>query len=144
LDPRWNLRSGEAIGTRIGAFVTSRSELEVEATYGRQEVRDGGRPGSTGGPLSAGETYRVTTFAVRYAHNVPVGNRYSLVAAAGPSRSSYEYVDHWGVSGVAGARAALTRDVQLRADIVAHYLPTERAIDTGVRVGLSALLRLGR
>lgn len=144
LHPRWNLQSGRAIGTRFGAFLTSRSQVEVEATYGRQTVRDGGRPGSTGVPLAAGQTFRVTTFSVRYAHQLPVGRRYVLLAAAGPARSSYEYIDHWGASGVIGARAALTRDVQLRADVVANALPRPRVLDTGVRVGLSTVVRLGR
>lgn len=144
LDPRWNLRSGRAIGTRLGVFVTSRSEFEVEATYGRQAVRDGGRPGSTGGILRAGETFRVTTFAVRYVHNIPLGTRGAVLAGLGPSRTSYEYVDHWGGSAIAGVRVALTRDLQLRADVVAHALPTERVADVGTRIGISALARLGR
>ena len=144
LRPVWNLRSGRAIGTRVGAFVTSRSQFEVEATYGRQSVRDGGRPGSTGGILRAGETFRVTTFAVRYNHHLPLGARYALVAGAGPSRSSFEYVDHWGVAGMGGVRVALTRDLQLRADAVANYLPHIGVTDTGVRVGVSVLARLGR
>ncbi len=144
LASRWNLRSGRAIGGRVGTFLTSRSELEVEATYGRQEVRDGNQPGSTGGVLRAGETYRVTTFAFRYTHNVPVGTRYALLAGVGPSRTSFEYVDHWGASGIAGARVALTRDLQLRADGVAHYLPGEHSVDFATRLGLSAVLRLGR
>lgn len=144
LDPQWNLRSGSAIGTRIGAFVTSRSELEVEATYGRQAVRDGGRPGSTGGILRAGETFRVTTFAFRYNHNIPVGTRSGLVVGAGPSRTSYEYVDHWGASAVAGGRVALTRDLHLRADVAANYLPSESVVDLAARIGLSAVVRLGR
>lgn len=144
LHPTWNLRSGRAVGTRLGAFITSRSEVEVEATYGRQSVRDGGRPGSTGGILRTGETYRVTTFALRYAHNVPVGHRAALVAALGPSRSSYEYIDHWGGSAAAGARLALTRDVQFRADAVANYLSDERVVDLGLRLGVSAVFRLGR
>lgn len=144
LAPVWNLRSGRAIGTRVGAFVTSRSEFEVEATYGRQQVRDGGQPGSTGGILRAGETFRVTTFAFRYAHNIPVGHRYGLVAGIGPTRSSYEYIDHWGASVMAGARVAITRDIHLRADGVTNYLPGEGVADVGVRVGVSTLLRLGR
>lgn len=144
LHPGWNLRSGGAIGTRVGAFLTSRSQVEVEATYGRQTVRDGGRPGSTGALLPAGQTFRVTTFSVRFAHQLPVGRRYAIVAAAGPSRSSYEYTDHWGGSGILGGRVALTRDIQLRADIVGNYLIRPRVMDTGVRVGVSTLLRFGR
>lgn len=144
LNPLWNLRSGRAIGTRVGAFVTSRSEFEVEATYGRQSVRDAGQPGSTGGVLRGGETYRVTTFAFRYAHNIPIGDRAALVGAIGPVRSSYEYADHWGASVVAGGRLALTRDIQLRGDVVANHLPGERVIDVGARLGISTLLRLGR
>lgn len=144
LNPIWNLRSGRAIGTRVGAFITSRSEVEVEATYGRQLVRDGNQPGSTGGILRPGETFRVTTFAFRYAHNVPIGSRSAVVAAVGPVRSSFEYVDHWGGSAVIGARVALSRDLQLRSDVVANYLTGARVVDAGVRIGLSALLRLGR
>lgn len=144
LRPVWNLQSGRAIGTRVGAFVTSRSQFEVEATYGRQAVRDAGRPGSTGGILRSGETFRVTTFAFRYNHHVPLGSRYALVAGAGPARSSFEYVDQWGLSATGGLRVALTRDLQIRADGVAHYLPRQGVTDTGVRVGLSALARLGR
>ncbi len=144
LDPGWNLRSGRAIGARVGAFVTPRSEFEVEATYGRQQVRDGGQPGSTGYPLASGATFRVTTFAFRYVHNIPIGSRVAVLGGIGPSRSSYEYVDHWGGSAIAGARLALTRDLQLRGDLVAHALPTERVVDFGARVGLSTLIRLGR
>ena len=144
LHPTWNLRSGRAVGTRLGAFITSRSEVEVEATYGRQTVRDGGRPGSTGGILRTGATYRVTTFALRYAHNVPIGHRAALVAAVGPSRSSYEYIDHWGGSAAAGARLAVSRDIQFRADGVANYMRGEGVVDLGLRLGLSALFRLGR
>lgn len=140
----WNLRSGRAIGTRVGTFLTSRSELEVEATYGRQAVRDANQPGSTGGILRAGETYRVTSFAFRYTHNIPVGSRYALLAGIGPARTSFEYVDHWGASALGGARFALTRDLQLRADGVAHYLPAEQSVDLGARLGLSAVFRLGR
>jgi hypothetical protein len=144
LRPVWNLRSGRAIGTRVGAFVTSRSQFEVEATYGRQAVRDGGKPGSTGGILRGGETFRVTTFAVRYNHHQPLGSRVAVVVGVGPSRSSFEYIDHWGVAAMGGVRVALTRDLQLRADAVANYLPREGVADTGVRIGLSALARLGR
>ncbi len=144
LNPVWNLRSGRAVGTRVGAFITSRSEVEVEATYGRQLVRDGNQPGSTGGILRPGETFRVTTFALRYAHNVPLGARFALVAAAGPVRSSFEYVDHWGGSALAGVRFALSKDLQVRSDVVANYLTGAQVIDVGARVGLSALLRLGR
>jgi hypothetical protein len=144
LNPIWNLRSGRAIGTRLGAFITSRSAVEVEATYGRQLVRDGNRPGSTGGILRAGETFRVTTFAFRYAHNVPVGTRTALVAAVGPARSSFEYVDHWGASALTGIRFALSRDLQVRSDLVANYLTGARVVDVGARLGISTLLRLGR
>ncbi len=144
LHPIWNLQSGRAIGTRVGAFITSRSQVEVDATYGRQRVRDGNRPGSTGGILRPGETFRVTTFAFRYAHNVPVGRRLGLMAALGPVRTSYEYVDHWGASGTAGVRLALSRELQLRADGVTNYLTGERVLDFGARIGISALFRLGR
>lgn len=144
LDPVWNLRSGRAIGSRVGAFVTSRSEFEVEATYGRQDVRDGGRPGATGGPLPGGATFRVTTFSFRYVHNIPVGTRFALVAGAGPARTSYEYVDHWGASAFAGTRVALTRVLQLRGDLSAHAITGERVVDFGARLGLSTLFRLGR
>ena len=144
LDPVWNLRSGRAIGTRVGAFVTSRSEFEVEATYGRQEVRDGGRPGAGGAILPGGATFRVTTFAFRYVHNIPVGRRLALVAGAGPARTSYEYVDHWGASATTGARFALTRDLQLRGDLNAHALTGERVVDVGARVGFSTVFRLGQ
>jgi len=144
LDPVWNLRSQRAIGSRVGAFVTSRSQVEVEATYGRQAVRDGGRPGATAGILRAGETFRVTSFAVRYNHHLPLSRRLSLVGGAGPSRTSYEYTDHWGGSAVLGVRLALTRDVHLRADGVANYLTGVRVVDTGVRVGASTLFRLGQ
>lgn len=140
----WNLGSGRAIGMRVGAFLTSRSALEVEASYGRQIVRDANQPGSTGGILRAGETYRVTTFAFRYTHNIPIGARSAVLAGVGPSRTSFEYVDHWGASALAGARFALTRDLQVRADGVAHYLPAERSVDLAARLGLSAVLRLGR
>lgn len=144
LHPDWNLRSGLAAGARVGAFVTSRSEIEVDVTYGRQAVRDAGQPGSTGAVLRAGETFRVTTFAFRYAHNLPVGQRFGLVAAVGPLRTSYEYVDHWGASAAAGARVALSRDVQVRADGVANYLRGAQVLDFGARIGISALLRLSR
>ena len=140
----WNLQSGAAIGTRLGAFVTSRSEFEVEATYGRQAVLNGGSPGSTGAILSSGQTFRVTTFAFRYVHNIPLGSRVAVLGGAGPSRSSYEYIDHWGGSGVAGVRLALTRDVHLRGDAVALYLPKQRVTDFGARLGMSTLIRLGR
>jgi hypothetical protein len=144
LDPVWNLRDGRALGTRVGAFLTSRSQVEVEATYWRREVRVGGQVGQTGFPLGSGETYRVTSFAFRYVHNVPVGARLGLVAAAGPVRSSVEYADHWGLSAVVGARLALTRDLQLRADATGNYLPNVRATDLGLRLGVSTLLRLGK
>ena len=144
LNPVWNLRSGTAIGTRVGAFVTSRSEFEVESTYGRQAVRDAGRPGSTGYPLAGGATFRVTTFAFRYVHNLPIGSRMALLAGIGPSRSSYEYIDHWGGSAIGGARVAVTRDVHLRGDVVACYVDTQRVFDFAARVGVSALVRLGR
>ncbi len=144
LDRIWNLQSQRAIGARVGAFITSRSQLEVEATYGRQAVRDGGRPGATSGILRAGETFRVTSFALRYDHHVPVSSRLALVGGAGPSRTSYEYTDHWGGSALLGARLALTRDVQLRGDVIANYLTGVRVVDTGVRVGVSTLFRLGR
>jgi hypothetical protein len=140
----WNLRNGNAFGTRVGAFVTSRSQFEVDATYRRLAVRDGGGAGSTGAALPVGATFRQTTFAFRYNHNVPIGSRFALLAGAGPVRSSYEYVDHWGASGIAGVRVALSRDLQLRADVVGNYLPGASAVDLGVRVGGSALVRLGR
>ena len=139
LAPLWNLRSGRAIGTRVGAFVTSRSEFEVEATYGRQ-ARAVSQPGSTGN----GDTFRVTTFAFRYVHNIPIGHRFAVLGAMGPVRSSYEFVDHWGGSVVGGARFALTRDLQLRADGVANYLLGPRVMDIGARLGFSSLLRLGK
>ena len=144
LNPLWNLRSGAAIGTRVGAFVTSRSEFEVDATYGRQAVRDVGRPGSTGGILTNGQTFRVTTFAFRYMHNIPVGSRVALVGGLGPSRTSYEYIDHWGGSLLAGGRVAITRDVHLRGDVVAHYIPNESVVDVAARIGISTVFRLGR
>jgi hypothetical protein len=53
-------------------------------------------------------------------------------------------VDHWGGSALAGARVALSRDVQLRSDVVANYLPRVGVIDYGARIGASVLLRLGR
>lgn len=144
LNPVWNLASGRALGMRVGTFVTSRSTLEVESTYGRQAVRADGGLSSTGFPMRGGNTYRVTTFAMRYAHTIPVGARYGLLAGFGPARSSYEYIDYWGVSGVAGGRMALTRDLQLRGDLVANFLPGERVVDVGARIGLSTLLRLGK
>ncbi len=144
LNPLWNLQSGRAIGARVGAFITSRSELEADVTYGRQVPRVAGRPGSTGVVLRAGETFRVTTFAVRYAHNIPIGTRLGVVAALGPVRASYEYIDHWGASAAAGARFALTRDLQVRADGVANYLRGPRVMDFGARLGVSMLLRIGQ
>jgi hypothetical protein len=144
LHPIWNLRSGRSAGTRVGAFITSRSQFEVEATYWRQPVRIGGRAGQAGGVLSTGQTFRVTTFAFRYQHNLPIGTRTAVLAGIGPVRSSYEYVDHWGGSALAGARVALSRDVQLRSDVVANYLPRVGVIDYGARIGASVLLRLGR
>ncbi len=144
LNPVWNLRSGPSIGTRIGAFITSRSELEVDATYGRQEVRVGGQNGQTNGPLPGGATFRVTTFAVRYVHNIPVVSRIALLAGLGPSRTSYEYVDYWGASGIAGVRVALTRDLQLRGDVIADYSKDARVFDYAVRLGASTVVRLGR
>ena len=143
LNEVWNLRSGRAIGSRVGAFLTSRSAVEVEATYGRQSVRDGGANGQTGLPLPAGATFRVTSFAFRYAHNVPVGTRMALVAALGPARGSVEYKDYWGVSALAGGRYVLTRDLHLRADVVANHLVAPRITDLAARVGLSTLVRLG-
>ena len=143
LHPVWNLRNGAALGTRVGAFVTSRSEFEVEATYGRQAVRTGGGLSSTGYPLRAGDTFRVTTFAFRYVHNLPIGSRTALLAGIGPSRSSYEYIDHWGASAIAGARLALTRDLHLRGDVVANLVDTQRVVDLGARIGLSTVFRLG-
>jgi len=144
LHPQWNLHSGQAIGARVGTFVTSRSELEVEATYGRQRVARGDAPGSTGFPLADGTTFRVTTFAFRYTHNLPIGSRAAILAGVGPSRSSYDYVDHWGGSALGGARVALTRDVHLRGDVVAHYLPGPGVVDVGARLGVSTVVRLGR
>lgn len=144
LNPIWNLRSGKAIGTRIGAFITSRSEVEVDATYGRQAVRDGGQNGQTNAPLPGGATFRVTTFAFRYVQNIPVTSRIALLAGIGPSRTSYEYVDYWGVSGVAGARIALTHDLQLRGDVVADYGTNARVFDYALRLGASTVVRLGR
>jgi hypothetical protein len=144
LDPIWNLQNSAALGTRVGAFITSRSQFEVEATYRRLPVRDPGRPGQTGGILRAGETFRVTTFAFRYNHQRPLGNRLAVVAGLGPVRSSVEYVDHWGLSAASGARFAITRDLQLRTDAVLNYLPVARAADLGFRIGASTLLRLGR
>jgi hypothetical protein len=143
LNPVWNLRNGQAIGTRFGAFITSRSEVEVDATYGRQAARDGGRNGQTYVPLPAGATYRVTTFAFRYVHNVPIGSRVALLAGIGPARTSYEYVDYWGASGIAGARVALTRDLQLRGDVVADYGRDSKVFDYGLRLGASTVIRLG-
>ncbi len=144
LNDKWNLRNGNAFGTRVGAFITSRSQFEVDATYRRLAVRVGGAAGSTGGVLPAGATFRQTTFAFRYNHNVPIGSRLAVFAGVGPVRSSYEYIDHWGASGIVGARVALSRDLQLRADVVGNYLPRPSAVDWGVRVGGSALVRLGR
>ncbi len=144
LNDVWNLRSGLAAGARVGAFVTSRSELEVEATYGRQETREAGADGQTYVPLPGGATYRVTTFAFRYVHNLPVSSRVAVLAGVGPARTSYEYVDYWGASAVAGARLAVTRDVHLRADVVANYGREPRVFDYGIRVGASTVVRLGR
>ena len=143
LHPRWNLQSGRAIGARVGTFITSRSAVEVEATYGRQPVARASQPGSTGFPLAGGSTYRLTTFAFRYLHNLPLGTRYALLGGIGPARSSYEYVDHWGASALGGARIALTRDLHLRADLVAHYLASPRVVDVGARLGVSTVVRLG-
>lgn len=140
----WNLRSGPAIGARVGAFLTSRSEVEVDASYGRQAVRDAGVNGQTFVPLPGGATFRVTTFAFRYVHNVPVASHVALLAGIGPSRTSYEYVDYWGASAVAGARVALTRDLQLRGDLVAHYGESSRVFDYAFRLGVSTVVRLGR
>ena len=75
---------------------------------------------------------------------MPLSDRVGAVAAFGALRSSYEYIDHWGTSGSAGARVALTRDVHLRADGVVNYLPGPKAVDLGARVGISTLFRLGR
>jgi hypothetical protein len=144
LHPQWNLQSGRAIGARVGTFLTSRSEVEVESTYGRQQVARGNQPGSTGFPLAAGATFRMTTFAFRYTHNLPVGTRAALLAGLGPSRSSYEYVDHWGASALAGARLAITRDLHLRGDVVTHYLAGPAVFDVGARLGVSTVVRLGR
>ena len=144
LNPVWNLENGLALGMRVGTFVTSRSALEVESTYGRQDVRTDGRRSSTGFPMRGGDSYRVTTFAMRYTHSIPIGSRYALLAGLGPLRSSYEYIDHWGVSSVAGARIALTRDLQLRGDLVANLVRGERVFDVGARIGVSTLLRLGK
>ncbi len=144
LDPVWNLRDGRAIGTRLGAFITSRSEVEVDASYGRQSVRVGGRNGQTNAPLPGGATFRVTTFALRYVHNLPVSPRLALLAGVGPSRTSYEYVDYWGASALAGARIALTRDVHVRADVIADYGKDSRIVDYALRLGASTVLRLGR
>lgn len=143
LNPVWNLESGRALGMRVGTFITSRAALEVEATYGRQDVRTGGQLSSTGFPMRMGDSYRVTTFAMRYAHTLPIGSRYAVLAGIGPSRSSYEYIDAWGVSSVAGARMALTRDLHLRGDMVANFVPGERVFDVGARIGVSTVLRLG-
>jgi hypothetical protein len=144
LHPQWNLQSGRAIGARVGTFLTSRSEVEVESTYGRQQVARGNQPGSTGFPLAAGATFRMTTFAFRYTHNLPVGTRAALLAGLGPSRSSYEYIDHWGASALAGARLAITRDLHLRGDVVTHYLAGPAVFDVGARLGVSTVVRLGR
>jgi len=144
LNPVWNLENGLALGMRVGTFITSRSALEVESTYGRADVRTDGQRSSTGFPMRGGDSYRVTTFAMRYAHSIPIGSRYALLAGVGPSRSSYEYIDHWGVSSVAGMRLALTRDLQLRGDLVANYVQGERLFDVGARLGVSTLLRLGK
>ena len=143
LNPVWNLRNGMAIGTRLGAFITSRSAVEVDATYGRQAVRAGGVNGQTNAPLPGGATFRVTTFAFRYVHNVPVTSRIAVLAGLGPSRTSYEYVDYWGASAVAGARLALTRDLHLRADLVADYGKDARVFDYALRLGASTVVRLG-
>jgi hypothetical protein len=144
LDPVWNLRSGRAIGARVGAFITSRSAVEVDATYGRQQVRTGGHAGQTGQLLAAGATFRVTTFAFRYAHNLPIGTHAALVGGIGPSRSSVEYIDYWGGSALAGGRLALTRDIHLRGDVVAQYLVAPRILEYAMQVGVSTVVRLGR
>jgi hypothetical protein len=144
LHPQWNLQSGQVIGARVGTFLTSRSEVEVEATYGRQQVARGNQPGSTGFPLAAGATFRMTTFAFRYTHNLPIGSRTALLAGLGPSRSSYEYIDHWGASALAGARLAITRDIHVRGDVVTHYLAGPAVFDVGARLGVSTVVRLGR
>ncbi len=144
LHPRWNLQNGAAVGARVGTFVTSRSEFEVEATYGRRRVARSNQLGSTGTILPTGATYRVTTFAFRYTHNLPIGSRYALLGGIGPSRTAYEYVDHWGLAAFGGARIAMTRDVHLRSDLVAHYLASPRVVDVGARLGVSTVVRLGR
>lgn len=144
LHPVWNLENGRAAGVRVGTFLTSRSALEVEATYGRQGVRNDGQRSSTGFLMRGADSYRVTTFAMRYAHNLPIGSRYAVLAGIGPSRSSYEYIDAWGLSGVAGARLALTRDLHLRGDVVTNFVRSEQVFDVGVRIGVSTVLRLGR
>jgi hypothetical protein len=144
LDPVWNLKNAPVYGARVAAYVTSRTAFEVDMSYRRQAVRDGGRAGSTGAPLPAGATFRQTTFSMRAMQTQPLTRRTALHAGAGIVRSSYEYIDHWGPSGNLGARLALSRDVQVRSDAVANYLLGARAIDLGVRVGVSALVRLGR
>ena len=80
LHPVWNLENGRAAGVRVGTFLTSRSALEVEATYGRQGVRNDGQRSSTGFLMRGADSYRVTTFAMRYAHNLPIGSRYAVLA----------------------------------------------------------------
>ena len=144
LDRGWNLRNGPVAGTRVGVFLTSRSAVEVDASYGRLRVAVGGAPGSTGGILRAGETFRHTTFSLRATHLIPLGRRAAFSVGVGPSRSSYEYVDHWGASAIGGVRLALSRDLQMRTDAVAQLLPHASAIDLGLRVGISGSARLGR
>ena len=99
---------------------------------------------STGAPVVSGQTFRVTTFAFRYVYNLPLGSRTALLTGLGPARSSYEYIDFWGVSAIAGARVAITRDTHLRGDVVANYVRKERVFDAGARIGLSTVVRLGR
>lgn len=144
LNDIWNLSNGRAGGIRVGAFVTSRTTFEVDATYGRRRVARGNAPGSTGGILRAGETYRQTTFSMRAVQQLPVSRRIAVFAGVGPVRSSYEYVDHWGVSLLTGVRVALTPVLHVRAEGLVNYHPNASAADAGLRIGLSAVTRLGR
>jgi hypothetical protein len=136
LDPVWNLRNGGVFGVRVGAYLTSRGQVDVESTYGRRRVAYDGQPGANGAILRGDQRFRHTTFTVRGIYQLPIASRSAILVGVGPIRSSPQYVDFWGASGIVGTRVALAPGVLARGELVANYLPGARAIDVGLRLGV--------
>jgi hypothetical protein len=128
----WNLVNTLGIGARAGVFVTPRLQVEAEAAYSEADVDDVTEARRLG---LNDESYNYNPIAARLNYNIPFGNRTAFILGAGAVRSHYQYIYHYGASGLAGLRFALANRFALRADVVGNYLPEPAAFDVNLRNG---------